>query len=104
MNLIAKRDPKAYRDLIGKYLDFCVRFAERMLNNRHDAEDITQEVCLKIWNVAPRWVPTAKFSTWLYRVMVNACIDHKRKILPFVQSDMAEIVDKRRSDDDRTNS
>lgn len=74
----------AYRQLVGRYMDYCVRFAERMLGNRHDAEDVAQEVCLKIWRDAGKWQGQAKFSTWLYRVMFNACIDHKRKVIPLL--------------------
>jgi RNA polymerase sigma-70 factor (ECF subfamily) len=83
MRRIARKDKAAYRELVGKYLNFCVRFAERMTGNRADAEEIAQDVCLKVWNEAERWQPQAKFSTWLYRVMTNRCIDYKRKVVPF---------------------
>lgn len=83
MKRIASRDPAAYRMLVARYLDFCVRFAERMTGSRADAEDIAQEVCLKIWREAANWEPRAKFSTWLYRVVLNAAIDYKRKVVPF---------------------
>ena len=83
----------AYRKLVGRYMDYCVRFAERMLGNRSDAEDVTQEVCLKIWRESAKWQPQAKFSTWLYRVMFNACIDHKRRVVPFSVGDLIETAD-----------
>lgn len=89
---IARQDSAAYRMLVGRYLDFCVRFAERMTGSRADAEDVAQEVCLKIWREAPNWQPKAKFSTWLYRVVLNASIDYKRKVVPFAPlgDDVAE--------------
>jgi len=80
---IARKDPAAFRALVDKHLNFCVRFAERMTGNRADAEDIAQEVCLRIWREAENWQPRAKFSTWLYRVVLNASIDYKRKVIPF---------------------
>lgn len=90
MQRIARQDAAAYRLLVARHLNFCVRFAERMLGSRADAEDVTQEVCLRIWNEAGKWRPEAKFTTWLYRVMTNACIDHKRKrrMLPLGDNDM----------------
>lgn len=82
LRLTAQGNMEAYRKLVGRYMHYCVRFAERMLGNRHDAEDVAQEVCLKIWKEAGKWQGQAKFSTWLYRVMFNACIDYKRKVIP----------------------
>jgi len=98
---IAGADMLAYRELVDRHLDRSVRVAERMLGNRQDAEDIVQEVCLKVWKEAPRWRPQAKFSTWLYRVLVNACIDWRRKVVPFVDTDMDGIEDGRCGDDER---
>lgn len=93
MERIAHKDTLAYRQLVSRHLDFCVRFSERMLGNRADAEDIAQDTCLKIWNEAPRWQPRAKFTTWLYRVLMNACLDHRRKVVPFSAVEMENIVD-----------
>lgn len=93
MRRIAAKDAAAYRELVGKYLNFCVRFAERMTGNRQDAEEIAQDVCLKVWNEAARWEPQAKFSTWLYRVVTNRCIDYKRRIVPFAPIDAETMAD-----------
>ena len=93
IRLAGQGDVNAYGKLVFRYGNFCVRFAERMLGNRMDAEDVTQEVCLKIWKEAAKWQPQAKFSTWLYRVMFNACIDYKRKVVPFSMADDTEIED-----------
>jgi RNA polymerase sigma-70 factor (ECF subfamily) len=79
---IAAKDMGAYRALVDKHIPTSLRFAERMLGNRSDAEDVMQDTCLKIWNEAPRWKPQARFSTWLYRVVYNACIDQRRKKIP----------------------
>lgn len=79
MGRVALGDMRAYRELMGKHLNRSVKVAERMLGNRQDAEDVMQEACLKIWVEAPRWQPRAKFSTWLYRIVLNACLDRRRK-------------------------
>jgi RNA polymerase sigma-70 factor (ECF subfamily) len=93
MMRINQRDKEAYRLLVNKYLSFCVRFGERMLGNRMDAEDVAQEVCLKIWKDPASWKQQSRFSTWLYRVVANACIDHKRKVVPIVQVELESLHD-----------
>ena len=93
MMRIAQKDKDAYRILVNKHLGVCVRFAERMLGSRQDAEDIAQETCLKIWRNPESWKQQSKFSTWLYRVIVNACIDHKRKVIPFANVELEVLHD-----------
>jgi len=84
---------RAYRELVGRHLNRSVKIAERVLGNRQDAEDVVQETCLKIWREAPHWKPRAKFSTWLYRVLLNACLDRKRKVVPIMTDDLEGIID-----------
>ena len=86
-------DTQAYQLLITKYLTLCVRFAERMLGSRQDAEDIAQETCLKLWRDPLSWKQQSRFSTWMYRVVYNACIDHKRKVIHFADVELAELYD-----------
>jgi RNA polymerase sigma-70 factor (ECF subfamily) len=67
--------------------------ARRILGNAADAEDVAQEAMLRIWTHAPRWQPLAAFRTWLTRVVVNLCLDRKRRA-PWVALEAAgEIVD-----------
>ncbi len=87
MVAIAAKDFIAYRTLINRHLNRCVRFCERVLGNRQDAEDIVQNISIKIWNDAANWKPRARFTTWLYRVMLHACIDHKRKFSRLTHSE-----------------
>lgn len=52
----------------------------RVLGNAAEAEDVTQEAMMRLWRMAPDWQPgQAKVSTWLYRVVMNLCIDLKRR-------------------------
>lgn len=54
--------------------------ARRMLGNRVDAEDVAQEVFLRVWTHAARWEPgRAQFGTWLHRVATNLCLDRLRR-------------------------
>jgi len=51
-----------------------------MLGNRTDAEDVAQDVFLRVWQQAPKWRSgEAKFSTWLHRVTLNLCTDRLRR-------------------------
>ena len=53
--------------------------ARRILGNDAHAEDIVQDALLRVWTNAPRWRPEAAFRTWLYRVVVNLCLNAKRR-------------------------
>ena len=69
--------------------------ARRILGNAAEAEDVAQEAMLRVWTHAPRWQPLAAFRTWLTRVVVNLCLDRKRRA-PWVELEAAgEIVDPR---------
>ena len=97
---IAQKDLAAYRELVSRHLNRGLGVAERMLGNRQDAEDIMQEVCLKIWNGADKWKPTAKFSTWLYKILINSCIDKTRKIVPLSITNIDLLIDDSSSADE----
>ena len=54
--------------------------ANRILRNMGEAEDVAQDAFLQVWAQRHRWQDGgARFGTWLYRVVVNRCIDHKRR-------------------------
>ena len=54
--------------------------AYRLLGDRAEAEDIAQEAMVRLWRMAPDWEPgRARVSTWVYRVVTNLCLDHKRR-------------------------
>src|SRR5262249_58017016 len=69
-------DRAACQLLVERHLGRIVGFTHRMLGNRTDAEDATQDVFLRVWSAAPRWERSnARFRTWLYRVAMNVCLD-----------------------------
>ncbi len=96
MQRTSQGDLHAYRVLVGRHLARGVKVAERMLGNRQDAEDVMQETCLKVWKESGRWRPEAKFSTWLYRVIFNACLDRKRRFVPQTTDEFDGIADETR--------
>ena len=68
--------------------------AYRMLADRAEAEDVTQEALLRLWRIAPDWRQgEAKVSTWLYRVTANLCTDRLRRRRPVGLDEIAEPPD-----------
>jgi RNA polymerase sigma-70 factor (ECF subfamily) len=93
MARVARGDEPAFRALSRRHLPAMVGLARRILGNGADAEDVAQEAMLRVWTHAPRWQPLAAFKTWLTRVVVNLCLDRKRRA-PWVELEAAgEIVD-----------
>ena len=58
------------------------RVAYQFAGNHHDAEDIAQEVFIKVYRSLERFRQEAQLSSWLYRIVMNACIDHRRRHSP----------------------
>jgi len=93
MARVARGDERAFRELASRHLPPMLGLARRILGNAADAEDVVQEAMLRVWTYAPRWRPLALFRTWLTRVVVNLCIDRKRRA-PWVELEAAgEIID-----------
>jgi RNA polymerase sigma-70 factor (ECF subfamily) len=77
---IALADEAAFRCLVERHIDRAYGLALRILGNAADAEDVVQDTLLKVWTHRGRWeAGRAKFSTWLYRVVTNRCIDLRRQ-------------------------
>lgn len=80
---VASGDEAACRVLMDRHLMRMVALARRMLGNQADAEEVAQEVFLRVWTHADRWEPgKAQFGTWLHRVATNLCLDRLRKKRP----------------------
>ena len=91
-------DVDAYRMLVERHIDHAYAVAMRILKNPADAEDVIQDAFVKAWVNRHRWdAGRAKFSTWLYRVIVNRCIDLQRlpksEWLDMVPEPMADVAD-----------
>lgn len=80
---IAHGDQRALQALMQRHLARTVRMAARVLGNTAAAEDVAQDAFIRVWKHAAQWQDPdeagAKFSTWLYRIVLNLCIDEKRK-------------------------
>ena len=72
-------DMLAFEELILKHEKIVYNLALRMMNHSEDAQDIAQEVFLKAYRSLANFDERAAFSTWLYRITHNTCIDEMRK-------------------------
>ena len=76
---IAARDDAAFDVLVARYQARAYRVAWSLLRNAEDARDVSQEAFIRVWEAAERFRGDARFSTWFYRILVNGCLDHKRR-------------------------
>jgi RNA polymerase sigma-70 factor (ECF subfamily) len=72
-------DKEAFRALVEKYQRKVFSIAYGMVHNREDAMDLTQDAFLKAFYNLGRFEGSSSFYTWLYRIVVNVCIDHIRR-------------------------
>ena len=70
---IQKGDISQFRVLVEKYKDVSFSFAYSLLRNEAEAEDATQEAFIKAYRALPAFRFQSKFSTWLYKIVVNIC-------------------------------
>ncbi len=82
----ARGDISAFEQILKKYKDMVINLAYRFVQNYPEAEDIAQEVFLKIYQSAINYKPSAKLSTWVYRITANLSLNYLRskKHLPTV--------------------
>ncbi len=73
-------DLSAYGQLINQHQEMAFAIALRIVRLREDAEEITQDAFVKAWKNRHRYRGTAKFSTWLYRIVYNTAISKTRKV------------------------
>ena len=71
-----------YGILVQRYQTRIVAHVSRMIGNREEGLDLTQEIFLKVFQALDRYNPDFKFSTWLFRIAGNAAIDYLRKKRP----------------------
>lgn len=72
-------DTSAFSALVLEYQNRIYNLCRYMLENPQDAEDAAQDTFIKAYQALGNYSPTASFYTWLYRIAVNTCLDHKRK-------------------------
>lgn len=74
-----KGNIKAFEKLIVKHEKIAYNTAYRLFNNEEDAKDITQEAFIKVFKNIKNFNESSSFSTWIYRIVTNTCLDEMRK-------------------------
>lgn len=75
---IKSGDKHAFETLVYRHQRPVLNFIFRFMGDSAEAEDLTQEVFLRVWKSAGTYQPDAKFTTWLYRIAINICINKQR--------------------------
>ncbi len=76
---------EAFDRLVLRYQRDVYRLCYRFVNNHEDANDLAQEAFLRAWRAIPRFRGESSFSTWLYRIAVNACLNFRALRRPAAQ-------------------
>jgi len=79
VKLAVKGDEQAYAELMDRYRDAIYYMLLKMVNNKNDAEDLTIEAFGKAFKNIEQYTPKYAFSTWLFKIATNNCIDFIRK-------------------------
>ncbi|MBV8353641.1 MAG: sigma-70 family RNA polymerase sigma factor [Verrucomicrobia bacterium] len=90
MARIREGDMDAFRLLVETHQARVIGTISKMLGSDAESEDLAQQVFIRIWKSAPRYKPTAKFTTWLFRITRNLVFNELRRKRHFV--DQAEEV------------
>lgn len=97
MTLAGQGDQKAFAELMSRHLLRTVRLAARLSGSDAQADDIAQEAFMRVWRHAARWQDAeqrgARFTTWLYKIVLNLVIDAKRKRQTVAIDDLPEAAD-----------
>lgn len=86
---------EAFDLLVARYQRPIYRLCYRYVNNHEDANDLAQEAFLKAWRAISRFRGESAFSTWLYRIAVNACLSHRARRRPETSELDEGVVDPR---------
>lgn len=78
----AAGDHSAFQSLVERHRAMVYRVAYQFAGNHHDAEDIAQDVFIKVFRSLAHFRHDAQLTSWLYRIVMNACIDHRRRTAP----------------------
>lgn len=79
IGLAANGDGQAFERIVNKYQQAVFNTIFRYTGSRDDVQDLAQEIFIKVWRNAAKFKGKSKFSTWLYRIVVNHCINYRRR-------------------------
>ncbi len=90
MKKVAEGRMEAFETLVHRHRERAWRIAYHYMGDRDDAEEVAQQAFLNILDAAESYNPSAKFTTYLYRIIANLCIDRTRKRSPHLSDDLPE--------------
>ena len=79
INLVTKGDTNAFAALVDHYKDMVYTLSLKMVKNREEAEEVAQDTFIKVYKSLGKFRSESKFSTWLYKVAYNTCLDRLKK-------------------------
>ncbi|MCH7525661.1 MAG: sigma-70 family RNA polymerase sigma factor [Bacteroidetes bacterium] len=79
INKILNGNTNAFSVLVNRYKDLVYTLSLRMMKNKEDAEEVAQDTFIKTYNSLSKFKGDSKFSTWIYRVAYNTCLDRLKK-------------------------
>jgi RNA polymerase sigma factor (sigma-70 family) len=79
INLILNGDASAFSILVDRYKDLVFSLTIKMLKNREEAEEVSQDTFIKVYKSLPKFKGDSKFSTWIYKIAYNSCLDRLKK-------------------------
>ena len=101
-------DEAAFEALVRKHTKSVLNIVFRYLVDRSQAEDVAQDVFVKVYKARAKYEPAAKFTTWLFRITVNHCLNElrSRRSQPLGSAPMEELIEQPSPEnpDDRMNS
>src|SRR5207253_7426695 len=103
MERVKQGDTEAFQQLIEAHQYRVIGTVAKMLGDEMDAEDLAQQVFIRVWRSAPRYQPTAKFTTWLFKITRNLVFNELRRKRHFVDhtEEVAELVERVEKEPDR---
>src|SRR4051794_20309629 len=84
-------DDIAFSELVDRYKNLVFAIVTRMVNDRSQADDLAQEVFLKIHRGLPYFRGDARLSTWIYRIVANVCTEARARRAPDVPLDDGRV-------------
>lgn len=95
INQIIEGNTNSFAVLVDRYKNMVFSLTLKMIKNREEAEEVAQDVFVKVYNSLVKFKGESKFSTWIYKVAFNTCLDHlkkhKRSGQIFVDNEISDI-------------